>query len=155
MSAQHHRHHHHTAPGADRRLLAVSLVVFVVFMAVEVAVGILANSLALLADAGHMLTDAAALALALVAAWAASQPVRGRWTFGFARAEILAAQANGIALVLIAAWITYEAGRRLPDPPGGDAALLPPLGVAGGATYLLLAGLLAPAHGHSLKLGGA
>ena len=150
-----HHHHHHGAPGADRRLLAVSLALFLVFMAIEVAVGILANSLALLADAGHMLTDAAALALAVVAAWAASQPARGRWTFGFARAEILAAQANGIALVLIAAWITYEAARRLADPPVVDAALVLPVALAGVAMNVVVAALLARARRQSLNVRGA
>jgi cobalt-zinc-cadmium efflux system protein len=153
--SEHYHDHHHAAPGGDRRLLAVSLALFLVFMAVEVAVGILANSLALLADAGHMLTDAAALALAVVAAWAASQPARGRWTFGFARAEILAAQANGIALVLIAAWITYEAARRLADPPVVDAALVLPVALAGVAMNVVVAALLARAQRQSLNVRGA
>ncbi|MDQ4019236.1 MAG: cation diffusion facilitator family transporter [Actinomycetota bacterium] len=153
--SEHNHHHHHAAPGADRRLLAVSLALFLVFMAIEVAVGILANSLALLADAGHMLTDAAALALAVVAAWAASQPARGRWTFGFARAEILAAQANGIALVLIAVWITYEAARRLADPPVVDAALVLPVALAGVAMNVVVAALLGRARRQSLNVRGA
>ena len=90
----------------------------------EVVFGILASSLALLADAGHMLTDAAALALALLAASLAARPAGGRWTFGFGRVEILAAQANGITLVLIGVWIVYEAVRRLIDPPEVDAGVV-------------------------------
>ena len=83
---------------ADRRLLAIALALILALMAGEIAAGIVAGSLALLADAGHMLTDAAALAAALVASRLASRPARGPWTFGFGRAEILAAQANGITL---------------------------------------------------------
>jgi cobalt-zinc-cadmium efflux system protein len=142
-------------PDADRRLLAVALVVVLAFMAVEVAAGIVASSLALLADAGHMLTDAAALGLALFAASAASRPASGRWTFGFARAEILAAQANGLALVLVGAWITYEAVRRLIDPPEVNAALVVPVALAGiGMTVVVLA-LLARAQRQSLNIRGA
>ena len=149
-----HRHLHAT-PQADRRLLALSLAILVLFMAAEVAVGIIADSLALLADAGHMLTDAAALALALVAAVAASRPARGRWTFGFARAEILAAQANGVALALIAVWITYEAIRRLVDPPDVDAALVLPVALAGILVNLVVVALLARAERQSLNVRGA
>ena len=109
--------HQHEDARSDRRLLALALAVLGVFMVAEVVLGILAHSLALLADAGHMLTDASALALALFASWAAGLPVRGRWTFGFARAEILAAQANGITLLVIAVLILYSAVRRLFDPP--------------------------------------
>src|SRR5688500_8898086 len=109
---------------ADRRLLALSLTLLVAFMAVEVVFGILAGSLALLADAAHMLPDAAALALALLAASMAARPAEGRWTFGFARAEILAAQANGLALVLLAVWIVYEAARRLAEPANVQGAVV-------------------------------
>src|SRR5438874_5686064 len=83
----------------------------------EVAGGILAHSVALLADAGHMLTDAAALGAALVASHLASRPARGQWTFGLGRAEVLAAQVNGSTLVLVGEWIAYGAVRRLVCPP--------------------------------------
>src|SRR5207302_509924 len=83
----------------------------------EIAAAVVAGSLALLADAGHLLTDVGALALALVAASMAARPPRGRFTFGFSRLEILAAQANGIALVLVGVWIVYAAVRRLVAPP--------------------------------------
>ncbi len=124
-------------------------------MVVEVVVGVIAHSLALLADAGHMLTDAAALALALFAAWAAARPARGRWTFGFARAEILAAQANGIALALIGVWITYEAVRRLVDPPEVNGALVLPVALLGIVVNLVVLTLLARAERHSLNVRGA
>jgi cobalt-zinc-cadmium efflux system protein len=147
--------HAHAGPDADRRILALALGLFLVFTAVEVAVGIVANSLALLADAGHMLTDAGALALALVASWAATRPARGRWTFGFGRTEILAAQANGISLALIAIWITYEAVRRLIDPPEVDAGLVVPVAVAGIVMNVVVLGLLARAQRQSLNVRGA
>ncbi len=147
--------HVHASPSTDRRLLAVSLALFVVFMAVEIAVGIIASSLALLADAGHMLTDAAALALALLASWAATRPASGRWTFGFARAEILAAQANGIALALIAVWIGYEAVRRLVDPPEVEAGLVLVVALAGIAMNGLVLLLLSRVERRSLNVRGA
>ena len=78
-------------------------------MAGEIAAGLVAGSLALLADAGHLLTDAAALGGALVAARLATRPARGPWTFGLGRAEILAAQANGLTLLLVGIWIVYGA----------------------------------------------
>lgn len=147
--------HAHDEGGGDRRLLALSLTIILVFMAVEIAVGVFARSLALLADAGHMLTDAAALALALVAAWAAGLPARGRWTFGFARAEILAAQANGITLVLIALWIVYEAGQRLVSPPEVRAGAVLVVAVAGIGVNLAVMTLLARARRQSLNVRGA
>ena len=150
-----HGHVHASSTTADRRLLAVSLALLLLFMAVEVAVGIVAHSLALLADAGHLLTDAAALALALVAARAASRPAKGRWTFGFGRAEILAAQANGIALVLIALWITYEAVGRLLDPPQVNAAPVALVALAGVVVNLVVLALLARAERKSLNVRGA
>ena len=118
-----HSHPDHAAVSdtADRRLLALSLALLLGFMVAEVVFGIVAHSLALLADAGHMLTDAAALALALVAASLAARPAGGRWTFGFGRVEILAAQINGLTLLLFGVWIVYEAIRRLLEPPEVDA----------------------------------
>ena len=97
-----HRGHAHTGEG-DARRLRIALVLILLFMAAEVVTGIVASSLALLSDAGHMLTDAAALALALVAMRIARRPARGAMTYGFGRVEILSAQANGITLVLAGA----------------------------------------------------
>jgi cobalt-zinc-cadmium efflux system protein len=147
--------HHHGHGEHDRRLLGVSLALILAFMAAEVVFGILADSLALLADAGHMLTDAAALALALVAAWAASLPARGRFTFGFARAEILAAQANGITLVLIGLWILYEAVRRLIEPPEVQAGVVTIVALGGVAVNLIVLWLLSRARRQSLNVRGA
>ena len=147
--------HVHVTPSADRRLLALSFALLLAFMAIEIVVGIAASSLALLADAGHMLTDAAALALALFASWAAARPARGPWTFGFARAEILAAQGNGIALVLIAIWIGYEAVRRLVDPPEVEAGLVLVVALAGIGINGVVLLLLSRADRQSLNIRGA
>src|SRR5581483_1476248 len=102
-------HSHSHSRAHDRRLLAVALGLILALMAGEIAAGLVAGSLALLADAGHLLTDAAAL----VAARLATRPARGQWTFGLGRAEILAAQGNGITLLVVAVWIVYGAVRRL------------------------------------------
>jgi cobalt-zinc-cadmium efflux system protein len=157
MSVMHD--HDHDAPRvsgrADRRLLAVALALLLAYMAAEVVFGILASSLALLADAGHMLTDAAALALALAAAALATRPARGRWTFGFGRVEILAAQVNGITLLLLGAWIVFEAVRRLISPPDVDAAVVAIVAVAGIAVNLIVAALLRRARRQSLNVRGA
>jgi cobalt-zinc-cadmium efflux system protein len=141
--------------GSDRRVLAWALGLLVAFMVAEVVVGLLASSLALLADAGHMLTDAAALAFALFAAWLAGRPARGRWTFGFGRAEILAAQANGLTLALLGIWIVYEAARRLADPPEVEAGLVGVLALLGIVVNLAVLALLARAERKSLNLRGA
>ena len=151
--------HHHGEPrltaAADRRLLGLSLGLLLVFMVAEVAVGIVASSLALLADAAHMLTDAAALALALVAASFAARPAKGRWTFGFGRAEILAAQANGLTLALLGLWIVYEAARRLADPLEVDAGLVGVVALVGIAVNLGVLALLSRAERKSLNVRGA
>jgi cobalt-zinc-cadmium efflux system protein len=152
-----HRHDHGDRPtgAGDRKLLALSLGLLVAFMAAEVVFGILASSLALLADAGHMLTDAAALALALVAASLAARPPGGRWTFGFGRVEILAAQINGLTLALFGGWIVVEAIRRLVSPPEVDAAVVGLVAVAGIAVNLVVVALLARAERQSLNVRGA
>jgi cobalt-zinc-cadmium efflux system protein len=154
------RGHHHGASShvtgvRDRRLLALSLALLVAFMVAEVVFGILASSLALLADAGHMLTDAAALALALVAASLATRPAGGRWTFGFGRVEILAAQVNGVTLLLFGIWIVVEAVRRLVSPLEVDAAVVGVVAVAGVAVNLFVVALLARAERQSLNVRGA
>ncbi|MDQ3432687.1 MAG: cation diffusion facilitator family transporter, partial [Actinomycetota bacterium] len=103
-----HGHHHAAATAdaraADARYLAAALGLIVAFMAVEVVAGIVASSLALISDAGHMLTDAGAIALALVAARLAARPARGNLTYGLKRVEVLSAQANGITLLLLVVW---------------------------------------------------
>lgn len=101
----HAGHDHGFDADADRRWIALALGLIVAFMGVEIAVGLIANSLALLSDALHMLTDAAAIALALVALRVAQRPPTSRYTFGFGRAEILSAQVNGASLLALGALI--------------------------------------------------
>ena len=140
---------------SDQRAIAIALGLIAAFMVGEVAAGIVAGSLALLADAGHMLTDAAALAAALVASRLATRPARGQWTFGFGRAEILAAQANGILLLLLGLWIVYSAVRRLIDPPSVDAGIVVVVALVGVAVNLAATIVLARADRTSLNVQGA
>ena len=150
-----HAHGHSDAPRGNRRLLALSLALLLAFMVAEVVFGILADSLALLADAGHMLTDAVALGLAVVAAWAATLPARGRWTFGFGRAEILAAQANGITLVIAGLVILAEGIRRLLDPPEVQGGIVTVVALAGVVVNLAVLQILGRASRESLNVRGA
>jgi cobalt-zinc-cadmium efflux system protein len=140
---------------SDLRRLVFALALTLAFMACEVAAGFAAHSLALVSDAAHMLTDAAALALALVAARLARRPPSVRLTYGFKRVEILSALANGIALLLLAALFVYEAVRRLvtPSSPGGWTMLA--VAIAGVAVNLLATWQLARADRRSLNLRGA
>ena len=140
---------------ADRRRVAAALALILGLLAAELAVGLVARSLALLADAAHMLTDAAALALALVAAAVASRPPSGSWTFGFRRVEILAALANGITLLLVGVWIVYAAIHRLVSPPDVRGGLVAVVAVAGIAVNLAAAALLAEPSRRSLNVRGA
>ena len=151
----HHGHHHGLAERrhADRRALAIALALIVALMGAEIAAGIVAHSLALLADAGHMVTDAAALGLALGAAWLAGRPARGRWTFGFSRLEVLAAQVNGIALALV--WIVYSAIRRLVHPPDVRGGVVLVTALVGVAVNLVATTVLARARRDSLNVRAA
>lgn len=146
-----HAHDH----SSDRRRLAVALALIAALMGGEVAAGILAHSLALLADAGHMLTDAAALTAALVAAALAARPARGVWTFGLGRAEILAAQGNGIALLLVAVWIVYAAARRLVSPPAVHGGVVLVVALSGVAVNVVATLVLAGADRSRLNIQGA
>jgi cobalt-zinc-cadmium efflux system protein len=139
----------------DRRALTTALILVTLLMAGEIAAGLVAHSLALLADAGHMLTDAAALGFALVASAMAARPAIGRWTFGYSRLEILAAQANGITLGLIALWIVWSAVHRLIDPHDVRGGLVLVVATAGALVSLLASLVLARASRESLNVRGA
>lgn len=143
------------SPDADRRWLSIALAIVVGFMAVEVVAGVLASSLALLSDAAHMLTDAGALALALVAARLAARPPRGPFTFGLGRAEILSAQINGAVLLGLAAVIAWEAGQRIVDPPEVEGGLVIAVGVVGALANVGSAWALSRAERQSLNVEGA
>lgn len=133
MTGEAHGHGHGLPAGAGRRPLIVALVLIVAFLVVEVVVAIASGSLALLSDAGHMLTDAGSLAAALWALHLASRPARGSWTFGWQRAEILTAAANGVTLLVAAVLVAVEAIHRLVDPSpvaGGPVLVVALVGVA-------------------------
>ena len=150
-----HDHSHAVSPAADRRWLGVALGIVLAFMAVEVVAGVIADSLALLSDAAHMLTDAGALALALVAARLAARPPKGRFTFGLGRAEILSAQLNGALLLVLAGVIAWESGKRIYEPPDVEGAWVLAVGVAGAIANVAAAAALARAQRQSLNVAGA
>jgi cobalt-zinc-cadmium efflux system protein len=128
-----HADGHEHSPGADRRWLSAALIVIVAFMIAEVIAGLIAHSLALITDAAHMLTDAAALVVAIVASRIVQRPARGAFTYGFARVDALSGQASGITLILLAIWFVIEAVRRLVDPSavhGGVVTVVALIGVA-------------------------
>ena len=155
------RHHHeieHGPPTREQvreRPLRVALAVTAVFLIAEVVGGLVSGSLALLADAGHMFTDVAALALALFAFWIARQPATPERTYGYYRAEVLAALVNATTLVLIAFYIFFEAYHRLGSPQAVD--VLPMLGVAtlGLIANGVSAWILAQGEAENLNLRGA
>jgi cobalt-zinc-cadmium efflux system protein len=151
----HHGHTHAISPAADRGKLRLALGLILGFMAVEVAAGLLASSLALLSDAAHMLTDAGAVALALVALRLAARPPTGRFTFGLGRAEILSAQVNGAALLVLAGVIGFEGVRRLLDPPAVEGGLVLAVGLLGAGVNVAAAWALARAERRSLNVEGA
>jgi cobalt-zinc-cadmium efflux system protein len=167
MVAGSKRHVHGPAPGtegAGARWLSAALVLILAFMAGEVIAGVAAHSLALISDAAHMLTDAAAIGLVLVTARLAARPPAGGYTYGLKRAEILSAQANGITLVLLAVWLGYTAIRRLITPPAVAGGTVLAVALAGVAVNLAATLLIARAAGNgqgghgaprSLNLAGA
>ncbi len=148
-------HHHGPQAAQNRRPLALALALICGLLAAELVFGLVAGSLALLADAGHLVTDAAALAVALAAASMAARPARGRWTYGFRRVEILAAQANGITLVLVGAWIVYGAVRRLVSPPEVRGGIVLVVALAGVVVNLVATALLLRGSRESLNVRGA
>src|SRR5918998_5744947 len=149
-------HDHPTpAPAGNWRALLLALVVTASFLIVEAVGGWLTGSLALVADAGHMLTDAAALALSLFAVTMAARPATHTRTFGYKRIEVLAAAVNGMALVLIAAYIAWEAVTRLDDPSEVRSGPMLIVAVAGLLCNLYAMRLLSQGHKDSLNVRGA
>jgi len=150
-------HHHHHAPGpdADRRWLGLALAITLALVVAEVVAGLLADSVALLSDAGHNVTDAAAIGLALVAARLATRPPAGPLTFGLRRAEVLSAQVNGATLLVLAGVLALEAVGRLADPPEVDAPVVIAVGLLGGLANGAAAWALSRAQRRSLNVEGA
>ena len=150
-------HPHDGAPSVetDRRMLSVSLALLAAFMAFEVAAAIVANSLALLADAGHMLVDIGAIAGSLIAIRLAARPETGSHTYGLKRAEILAAAANGLALLVVSAVVGFEAIVRLVHPGPVRGGVLIVVAVIGVAVNLTATYLMSRANRRSLNIEGA
>ncbi len=154
----HHHGHDHGLDArlrSDRRALGIALALILGLMAAEVGFGIAASSLALLADAGHMLTDAFALGFALVAASLAARPAGGAWTFGFRRVEVLAALVNGILLALVAVWILVEAILRLITPEAVRGGIVLVVALGGVAVNLVAAGVLRGGSRESMNVRAA
>ncbi|MFJ9409181.1 cation diffusion facilitator family transporter [Streptomyces sp. NPDC101393] len=150
-----HSHAHAVSPDADRRWLRAALVLITAYMAVEVVIGFVAQSLALISDAAHMLTDAVSIALALIAMRLAARPARGGYTYGLKRAEILSAQANGITLLLLSVWLAYEAVERLISPPAVTGGLVLVTALSGVVVNLVCTWFLSRANRSSLNVEGA
>jgi cobalt-zinc-cadmium efflux system protein len=147
--------HSHVTRSTQRRALWISLVANGVFMVVEFFGGLVFQSLALIADAAHMLSDVAGLSVALVAQHLVDRRATARHSYGLQRAEVLGAQANGLALLVVAAWVIYEAVRRIGDPAdvaGGGLLVVATIGLV---VNVVSAVLLARAQGRSLNMRGA
>ena len=150
-----HDHGHAHAHDASARSLKIALALTGGFLLAEVVGGVLSNSLALLADAGHMFTDVAALALSLFVSWFSRQPETPEKTYGYLRWEILAAFLNGATLLLISVWITVEAVIRLRAPEPLESGLMFGVALGGLAVNVVCAWILRPSAGTSLNLRGA
>jgi cobalt-zinc-cadmium efflux system protein len=150
-----HGHTHGVSADADSRKLALALALILGFMCVEVAAGIVAASLALLSDAAHMLTDAGALALSLVAIRLARRPAAGAMTYGLKRSEILAAAINGSTLLVLGVLIVVEGARRIVNPPEVEGGVVLAVALVGIAVNLAATWVLASANRQSLNVEGA
>lgn len=146
---------HGVSANADKRLLAIALALLLGYMASEIVVGLMAGSLVLLSDAGHMLTDAGAIGLALITMRLAERPPGGAMTFGLKRAEILSAQANGITLMLLGIWFFIEAVRRLIAPPPVEGIAVFWVAIAGIGVNLCATWVLSRANRESLNVEGS
>lgn len=151
----HGDHSHGVAADADKRYLTIAMFLLIGFMAVEVVVGIFAKSLALISDAGHMLTDVGSIGLALVAMRLAKRPAGGSYTYGLKRVEILSAQANGVTLLVLSVWFVIEAIRRLIHPPAVEGLLVTVIAVVGIGVNLLAVWAMSKANRQSLNIKGS
>lgn len=150
-----HAHDHGTSVDTDSGPLAIALGLIVAFLVAEVIAAIVANSIALFSDAAHMLVDAGALALSLYAARLQRRPPGGRMTFGFGRAEILSAQANGITLLALGLVIVVEAVQRLFDPPSVTAQIVVVTAAVGALVNLAAIWQVSKANRQSLNVEGS
>jgi len=151
----HGGHSHGVSANADRRYLLIALLLLVAFMVTEVVVALTSGSLALLSDAGHMLSDVGAIGGTLWAIRLAARPATGSWTFGWKRAEILSAAGNGITLLVVSAIVAFEAIRRLIHPPAVEGGPVLVVAVIGVVVNIAAAWVLAKANRSSLNIEGA
>lgn len=149
-----HRHDHDVR-AASRRALALALALTATFTAVEVAGALYTDSLALLADAVHMLSDNVSIGLALFAVWLAERPPTPERSYGFKRTEVLAALANGVVLVAASVWIFYEALRRLDDPPDVLGGWMLAIALAGVAVNVVAGAILQRSRSSGLNVEAA
>lgn len=149
-----HGHSHEISAAADRRWLSASLVVVLLFMVGEVVAGLLAHSLALITDAGHMLTDASAIVVAVIASRIAQRPARGAYTYGFARVDALSGQASGITLLLLAAWFAVASIERLIHPSQVTGSVVSVVALVGLGVNVLATYLAGRADRASLNVRG-
>jgi len=150
-----HDHHHHDQRSASRRSLWIAFAVLLVFFVVELVGGLWTHSLALVSDAGHLLTDVGAIVLALLAQWVAARPSSPLRSYGFKRAEILAALFNGVTLWLVAALILIEAARRFSAPPEVDSLPMVAIAFVGLLAQAAVTLVLRRARQQSLNIEGA
>ncbi len=148
-------HTHDEVRQGNRRALALALAITASYTIVEVVGGVLTGSLALLADAAHMLSDNVSIAVALLAVWLAGKPATPKRTYGYKRAEVLAALANGVALVALSIWIFYEALRRFDDPPEVLGGWMLAIGLAGIGVNVAAGAILYGARTGSLNVEAA
>jgi cobalt-zinc-cadmium efflux system protein len=153
--AGHHDHAHMPSGGGSTRRLRIALLLTATLLIVEVIGGWLSNSLALLADAGHMLTDVGALGLSLFVAWFSGQPSSPQKSFGYLRWEILAALVNGTALLMVSVWILLEAILRVRNPEPIEGSLMFAIAVAGLIVNVASARILHSASRESINVRGA
>jgi cobalt-zinc-cadmium efflux system protein len=147
--------HAHTPAGKNKRRLTIVFGLTTLYLVVEVIGGLLTRSLALLADAGHMLTDVAGLGLALLAIWFVERPATPERTYGFYRVEILASLANAVVLVGISFYILYEAYERFRDPPEVQSGMMLLVAFVGLIVNIIGIYLLRAASEESLNMKGA
>ncbi len=155
IATHQHPHDSRRRDGSSLKNLKLALGLTFIYMIAEAVGGWLTNSLALLADAGHMLTDVASLSLTLAAIWFAERPATPNKTYGYYRLEILAAFVNGVALVASSAWVIYEAYSRWQSPPEIMGVGLTAVAAGGLLVNLAAAWLLHGDHKHDLNLRGA
>ena len=148
-------HGHGVTASSDGRYIAIALGLIVLFLVFEVVMAFVGHSLALLADAGHMLTDAGALGASLLAIRLARRPASGAWTFGFKRAEVLSAQANGITLLVVSALVAFEAVSRLVHPVAVTGGIVVAVAAVGVAVNVAATWVMARANRDSINVRGA